>query len=131
MNKKIAIFIFLGLIFTVSCKKQAMNKLNGTWHYYYMSINDTGKTQFWTFKEPDQLLRVIKQNDSVFYDTATWKVDKSFLSPTYLVIDGLEQDNNGTFLILKLNKNFLTLQRTKSKEGSTNGVFSRLEFKKE
>ncbi|HOU98591.1 MAG TPA: hypothetical protein PLP65_07070 [Bacteroidales bacterium] len=129
MNKW-SIIISLFVLFS-SCKKHVENKLIGTWHYYYLSAADTGITQLWTFNNSSELIRVIHRQDSLFYDTATWKVDKQFAEPSLLEISGLDGYFDGTYQILKLNKKFLYLQRTSLFNGSSNGAFLRLEFAKE
>lgn len=129
MNKWILI-ISLIFIFS-SCKKHIENKLIGTWHYYYLSASDTGITQLWTFDKSYQLIRVIHRNDSLFYDTAKWEVEKKIDEPRFLNIIGLDGYFDGKYRILKLNKNFLFLQRTNLLNGSSNGAFLRLEFAKE
>ena len=103
----------------------------GTWHYYYLSASDTGITQLWTFDNSSQLIRVIHRNDSLFYDTAKWEVEKKIDEPRFLKVNGLDGYFDGTYRILKLNKKFLFLQRTSLPNGSSNGAFLRLEFARE
>ncbi len=131
MNKKWYIGLLMMAVVVIGCKKMTNNKLTGRWHYYYLSINDTGKTQYWTFNDPDQLIRIISRYDTVMCDTGTWKIEKDFMSPTFIVVDGLDNNTNGTYQLLKLNKKFLTIQRTKSNAGATDGAFCLMEFKKE
>lgn len=129
MNKLILIISLFFLFF--SCKKHIENKLIGTWHYYYLSASDTNITQLWTFDNSYQLIRMIHRNDSLFYDTAKWEVEKKIDEPKFLKIIGLDNYYDGTYRILKLNKKFLFLQRTNLSNGSSNGAFLRLEFAKE
>lgn len=129
MNR-IFIFVLLIILF-VGCVKQAEKRIEGTWHFYYMEASDTGLVQLWTFSKPDILLRVIKNNDSLFYDTAKWEIDQDFLEPKFLKVSKLDNLFDGTYQILKLNKKYLFLQRTQLPGGGTNGAFRRLEFAKE
>lgn len=96
-----------------------------------MSSADTGKTQLWTFNNSAELIRVIHRNDSLFYDTAAWEVEKKIDEPKYLTVKGLDGYFDGKYQILKLNKKFLFLQRTNLNDGNSNGAFLRLEFSKE
>ncbi|NSW45727.1 MAG: hypothetical protein HPY79_07940 [Bacteroidales bacterium] len=129
MNKWFFIII-LAFLF-LACKKQTEKKLIGTWHYYYLTASDTGITQLWTFNNPDQVIRVIYRFDSLFYDTGSWVIDKEFLEPTFITFKGLDSIYDGKYQILKLNKEFLFLQRSQLPNGSSNGAFLRLEFARE
>ncbi len=129
MNR-LLIFVLLIILF-FGCVKQAEKRIEGTWHFYYLEAGDTGLVQLWTFSEPDVLIRVIKNNDSLFYDTAKWEIDKDFLEPKFLKVSGLDNLFDGTYQILKLNKKYLFLQRTQLPGGASKGAFRRLEFAKE
>lgn len=133
MNKTLVIIlfaIFTSAIFT-NCKKQAANKLEGTWRYWYLSKQDSGKLQYWEFREPNLLFQTLYYQDSVHKDTGYWKLEKDFLEPIYLEITNLSGKYDGTYRILKLNKKFLILHRYKLSTGATGGAFLRLEFTRE
>ncbi|MCX7862172.1 MAG: hypothetical protein N2449_04195 [Bacteroidales bacterium] len=132
MNKIYLVFIVItfGLL-CVQCKKQTANKLDGTWRYWYLSKQDSGKIQYWEFREPNLLYQTIYIHDSLYQDTANWVLEKDFLEPTYLDIKGLGSKYDGIYRILKLNKKFLILQRYKLSTGSTEGAFNRMEFTRE
>lgn len=107
------------------------NKLDGRWRYWYLSKQDSGKIQYWEFREPNLLFQTLYYEDSVKIDTGYWKLEKDFLEPIYLEITNLSGKYDGTYQILKLNKKFLILQRYKLSSGSTGGSFFRLEFTRE
>lgn len=133
MNKTFLIILtfILLLLLSFSCKKQTISKLDGKWKYWYLSKQDSGKVQFWEFREPNILFKTVYTPDTIELDTGFWKVDKDFLEPTFLEITGLGSKQDGVYQIMKLNKSFLFLQRYKLNTGSTAGAFSRLEFTKE
>jgi len=131
MNKIIFALLFFSMLFTFSCKKQTINKIKGTWKYWYLSKQDSGKVQLWEFREPNLLFKTVYLPDTIEKDTGFWKIDKNFLEPTFLEITGLGAKQDGTYQILKLNKKFLFLQRYKLSTGSTVGAFFRLEFTRE
>ncbi len=131
MNKSIFFILFFAFFTVFSCKKITINKLNGTWRYWYLSKQDSGKIQFWEFREPNLLFKTVYTSDSIINDTGYWKIEKDFLEPTFLEITNLGAKQDGIYQILKLNKEFLFLQRYKLNTSSTEGAFSRLEFTKE
>ncbi len=132
MNKtRLIIFLIALTIIFTNCKKQVASKLEGTWRYWFLSKQDSGKLQYWEFREPNLLFQTLYYQDSVFKDTGYWKLEKNFLEPIYMEITHLSGKYDGTYRILKLNKKFLILHRYKFSTGSTEGAFLRLEFTRE
>lgn len=131
INIYIVIFFVLVAFFS-GCKKKE-DKILGTWKYIYISTSDINKVQIWTFNEDKSLIRTISDT---LADTAIWSVDKEIFNNARLVISN-SNDNldgtgsvNGTYEMLTLNRKYLIVQRFLLSNGSSEGAFKRLEFKK-
>ncbi len=131
IKKIVIIFLCFLVISQYSCKKQAINKLEGNWRHWRTTIQDSVVFEYWEFREPNMLFKTAYYQDTVKTDTGYWEITKEFLEPTFLDIKSFDGYYDGIYQILKLNKKYLFLQRTKLAGGSTKGAFLRLEFTKE
>lgn len=125
------IFIMFFCFSFFSCQKNYEKKIEGTWRFYYLSMQDTGISDLWTFYKNKTLIRVLYSSDTLRFDTAQWEITKPFLEPTFLKIEGLDYNHDGTFQIIKLNKELLILQRIKLSDGNSSGSFKYFEFKRQ
>lgn len=125
--KKIIPYLFISIIFlSLGCKKKKEEKINGNWEYVYLS--NVGNTkQIWTFNKDKSLIRTT-YSDSITSDTSNWQIETNTLSRPNLTISNLNNEFDGTYELLTLNKKFLIIERIILINGNTGGAFTRHEF---
>ncbi|MFH2094571.1 MAG: hypothetical protein ABIJ16_02630 [Bacteroidota bacterium] len=97
------------LVFS-SCMKQKENRLTGTWTVIPLFTDEIDKTITWTFYDDGNL--VIIHTDTLnnsFVDSAFFEIKEKFFK-YYVQIDGMAQQQDGSYHIEKLNKKVLILQ---------------------
>lgn len=126
-------FLLFTLLFSISisfisCQKKKEEKILGSWQVVFLT-NVSNKTLTWTFTENNKFIREIK-SDTLIYDTAEWSITAKALTPTTLRILNFNNDTNGTYEVLTLNKKYLIIQRIMRDDGNSDGAFNRIEFVK-
>jgi hypothetical protein len=107
MKYRLIIFISIMLLFTaLGCKKSKQNKLTGSWDLLPQTSDQQNDKVVYKFNSDNILFRV--KNDTII-DTADYNLRSDFFK-YYVDITGLDQYNDGKYLIEKLNKKVLILQ---------------------
>ena len=128
--KKFVVFLPVFVLLIVSCSKsKEQKKIIGSWEYQFFQYYDDNRTITWVFADDGTMTQFF--NSEIKSDTvvASYRIDANFGDAYYLTVDGIDENNDGKYQILKLNKKFLIIQRVEYK-GETKGVFSRKEFVK-
>ncbi len=128
MQKKIVTFILIISLFT-SCKKHIINKIEGEWKMVPLNEYYIDKDVTWNFAENNKLIITEILTDTTIIDSAKYEIEIKATGKKNIIITEREK-NNGTYLINKLDKKILKLQRFKQEDGSTDGAFLWYEFVK-
>lgn len=122
-------FISLVLIF-LSCNKMEEvkeNKLSGTWKQEIPLAYEPVIKETWSFTDEKYIFRQIYSQDTTLIDTGQFYVNTT-ARRNYLVIENLDYNLNGTYIMLKQTKEMLLLQRIEAEYAA---AFLRKEFTKE
>ena len=127
----ISSLLFLLLSATLSgCGKRQEDKIVGEWNKISVGQIPEGTSISWTFSADHKLYRYTKSSsDSIIIDTAQWSLTIHFASDNVLLIDNLDEFNNGKHFIHELG-DYLKLQRFESSNGNTEAAFLWNEFEK-
>ncbi|RLD49767.1 MAG: hypothetical protein DRI94_10440 [Bacteroidetes bacterium] len=128
MQKKIVTFLLIISLFA-SCKKHVISKIEGEWKMVPLNEYFLDKNVTWNFAEGDNLIITEVATDTTIIDSAKYEIKVNVIGKkTILITD--RKSNNGTYLINKLNKSVLKLERTVKDDGESAGAFLWYEFVK-
>lgn len=122
--------LILLILFALSCKKieeHKEQKLTGTWKQEIPLAYEPVSKETWSFTDDKKVIRQIYSLDTTIIDTGGFYVN-STANRNYLVIENLDYNLNGTYIMLKQTKEMLLLQRIKAEYEA---AFLRKEFTKE
>ncbi len=123
------LIIILTITLLVSCKKRVTNKIQGKWNMVPLNEYFIDKNVSWDFAENDNLIITTISSDTTKIDSAKYIIKVNALGKKTIEITEREK-NNGTYLINKISKTILKLQRTAKEDGETAGAFLWYEFVK-
>lgn len=115
------------MLTTLSCKKEKVRKLQGTWKLIEFNQSTPSSTAdgFWRFKD-DMVIRIAQ--DTTPTDTANYTIEVN-ITKSYLIFSDFQFDHlalNGKWLIQKLNEDVLILI-TEEAGGQTAREFYKIE----
>jgi hypothetical protein len=103
------------------------NKLTGTWKQEIPLAYEPVIKETWSFTDEKNVIRQIYSQDTTLIDTGQFYVNTT-ARRNYLVIENLDYNLNGTYIMLKQTKEMLLLQRVEAEYAA---AFLRKEFTKE
>ncbi len=126
--KKFIVFLPIIALLIVSCsKKRDQKKIIGSWEYQYFQHHEDNRAITWVFADDQTLTQYHIEDTNADTIVATYAIEKKFGDAHYVIIKGIDTDNDGKYQILKLNKKYLIMERVEQ-NGHTQGVFVRKEF---
>ncbi|PKP23027.1 MAG: hypothetical protein CVU05_01230 [Bacteroidetes bacterium HGW-Bacteroidetes-21] len=129
---KNAIIIFSCIaIFSYSCsEKRKQEKLIGSWDVVFLTAAESGSDVTWTFAEGGSLFVTSRGTDTTIVDSASYFMDSKFLDAYYVTISDLNYWEDGKYMIQKMNRKILIMERVMMPDGQTSGSYLHKEFVK-